>query len=1129
MRRQLADRFSFNTDDARTGGFATVYRGVDLSARPPVEVAVKVLDGAALEVPLLQTFFDREVESLLTLEHENIVELIDAGVDDDGRYFLALEWVDQDLRTWLDQHPELGWEEIVEQIALPLATALAFAHERHVIHRDLKPANVLITGDDPPIPKLADFGISKIKSDLTASSHTTIDFMSRPYSPPEQDSTYSRDVFGFGVLLLGAISHVHMRDYPDIERALAEVDIPADVEDLLRRCVSLTPEQRPRTGVVLFEELNGLMERRRASRKKRTRLHLAFTNTVERTLTESMGLAGLALRKAVTQDLGHSASVRQAQDPEHLGQVDGRQLFLGGDEYSYRAVVQMPAGRPPCLLLVGVQPVRSGAPDLGRNQLLTDFEFTFEQPVSAKAAQANIDALVGSVDAHLAELDLAADERERRRLLDQWRAQLSARQAVEKRKSNPVKYRSYQRRGRRVKFELYDSTASVEVGELRRIELERGGRPPIGEVESADGESIEIRFDEEPRDIPPVGRLVVDNAAASIKIDREKAALLALIHKTADLVEPALRDVIIEPSCQSEPTTVEISSWFRSDLDDDKQDVVRAALGSSGMFAVEGPPGTGKTTFIAELVAQFLERRPSARVLISSQTNVALDNALERVADFVPASAVVRLADRSGSKVADGAKRFLLDAQLESWRERTEQRARSSFDAWCKGHGVSPKDLEYAAQLRQLAQLRDGLSGVAAAIGALDMPPGADEEKRDPDEIEEDRKQLSKRRDLLRRDAREVEQLIAKRAKAEGFDLDKATPVMLRQVARRAFEPLGSDRSRVEVFNAWIQRMGRGEEFIEALLTNARVLGGTCIGIARYRALRSLEFDLCIVDEASKATATETLVPLVRSKRWLLVGDQRQLPPFQEEALADRELIEEFGLDAGELDTTMFDRMLAALPEHSKRSLVVQRRMTEAIGELVSECFYESALQTLGPDPLPELVGVLAQPITWWTTSSIAMRHEVAVGTSLSNPAEVRAIHDILGRLAFALRAGAPLEGLEVLLLAPYSAQVSELRRLVESLGAELSGLQLEVNTIDAVQGREADLVVFSTVRSNPSAKVGFLDSDKRVNVALSRAKRGLIIVGDSVFLSDAKSPLKSVLDFLETHPQYARIEEVSS
>jgi superfamily I DNA and/or RNA helicase len=92
----------------------------------------------------------------------------------------------------------------------------------------------------------------------------------------------------------------------------------------------------------------------------------------------------------------------------------------------------------------------------------------------------------------------------------------------------------------------------------------------------------------------------------------------------------------------------------------------------------------------------------------------------------------------------------------------------------------------------------------------------------------------------------------------------------------------------------------------------------------------------------------------------------------------------------------------------------------------------------------------------------------------------------------------------------------------------QLEGVQVEINTIDAVQGREADLVIFSTVRSNANLKVGFLDSDKRINVALSRAKKGLILIGDSVFLSSAESPFKEVINFISENPLYASLETLS-
>ena len=116
-----------------------------------------------------------------------------------------------------------------------------------------------------------------------------------------------------------------------------------------------------------------------------------------------------------------------------------------------------------------------------------------------------------------------------------------------------------------------------------------------------------------------------------------------------------------------------------------------------------------------------------------------------------------------------------------------------------------------------------------------------------------------------------------------------------------------------------------------------------------------------------------------------------------------------------------------------------------------------------------------------------------------------------------------------MLVLAPYSAQVSALRRQVDGMANQLEGIRCEVNTIDAAQGREADLVLFSVVRSNEDHKVGFVNSDKRANVALSRARLGLVIVGDSAFLGRATSPFQGVLQFIESNPALASMLEIDS
>ena len=275
-------------------------------------------------------------------------------------------------------------------------------------------------------------------------------------------------------------------------------------------------------------------------------------------------------------------------------------------------------------------------------------------------------------------------------------------------------------------------------------------------------------------------------------------------------------------------------------------------------------------------------------------------------------------------------------------------------------------------------------------------------------------------------------------------------------------------------------------------LRQAEVICATCAG-AGSDILEKYSFQACLIDEATQATEPATVIPLTKGcKQVVLIGDQNQLPP----TIISREA------EAAGLGESLFERFIRA--GIRTYMLKVQYRMHPAIALFPSKTFYKGELLSgTPPSQRRAPVGfdwpVPAVPMAFVNVEEGAERSD---GSSQTNPAEIQRVVNIVKKLAGQHEV---LPG-DIGVVTPYSAQARAIKKILRGNAPERTRFDapadptsmkaVEVATVDGFQGREKEVIVFSCTRANMNGNVGFLADTRRVNVMLTRAKRGLIIVG---------------------------------
>lgn len=1120
------------------GRTATVYKAVRISDGRTV--AIKIMATSVQQGDFLEEAFRRETDALTELKHPNIVEMLASGITQDGTRYIILDWMESDLPARKNGAGPFEWHAFWRNVGRPLSLGVAHAHSRDIAHRDLAPRNILI--DDQHQIRVADFGIAKLRR-FMRSEQTLREFVSPPFTPPEIDDgsgLLARDVFALVSLFCWYAAPTELLTYEAVGNFAATADcFSPELRAVFAAALSEEPDDRPATAEDLIERIDRL-DRKSVAATPGLSCQLALAHYQADKISRSFELFDRgSTEQAILDDLNAICGIKQKLAPDGVESADPMSEFvLLGLTRSYHVKVDERAQDR--LIIYGVKALPPGLLEKQRDSAVIpriEFRFHAQSPAADKRAISDIQMLVSDHIQTLAEEDLTEESR----LFDAWSRILQARQDVEASRERPVRYHHFRLDGARITFTASTTLPQDIVQESRQVRLSDGSFMQ-GYIESVDDNRANFRVKSgDPQLLYASGDITVNVYAASEALRRQQKALDDFRQRS--VVRPHMAEVLLDPTLAAPIDGVEPEDYFQSSLDKDKKEAVAAALGSEDIMLLRGPPGTGKTTFIAELILQTVRANPDARILLASQTNVAIDNAIERVIELRPQATrqfeVVRLGTND-ERISNSVENLRLSRRLEAWTKEVTSKVEEFAEERAETLGIERRAVligmlleKLLAHETDLLRLNSAIKEEETALGKL-RKKGGEAEPADPrsdldvaGSVNARRLHIAQMTDERRKTVQLQNQVRAELAQHGEPKLAALNQADLRVAVEQYLDgsrAIAELRPLLELGAEWTARFGRQDHFEAPFLSMADVVAGTCLGVAGPRSAGEMQFDLCIIDEASKATATEILVPLSRAKRWILVGDSKQLPPFQDDALRDSELLERYDLRADEVAESLFSYLERRLPASNVLSLRTQRRMIQPINDLIASCFYPGqGLECARAGPDHRFGPALPHAVTWLDTSMKPNRGQKPgnAGVGCFNRLECQLINTRLNRInkQFARRdRDRKRPRIRIAVITGYADQRALLERTLNPRSPKWSHIEILLNTVDAFQGRQADMVIYSVTRSNPKAELGFLKESPRLNVALSRGRDALLIVGDKEFCRGIhdRNPFRDVINWIE-------------
>ncbi|QUS54600.1 AAA domain-containing protein [Pseudovibrio brasiliensis] len=1078
--------------------YRSTYKGRPVTVRCWPSLGSKV-DDPGLNRRLLQF-----CERCQTMRQHSlpVASVIDFGFSMMGTYVVQ-DYVEggEKLSDWLQTKAELEFEDFIV-VSKSLVSAVNQLHLLDISHGDLKPDNILV------IKAEGSYKICLI--DTIDIDHTAKPLHNMEYAPQHDVSSLERDRFAVYIIVdeifagQGGKARL-VRE--EIQNGIGDdsEDVPVSLEPL-RESLSLATKPDPdpiKSLTISWPDLGGHLEPVQlkndrgyiyvSSRKDQDVLFLYLTS-LEKKITCKISLFDLQLLDVWMKDIAPAEFVRDAQNANNPKNKKSQsvQLSIGIDGSRRNATAEAELLAFFCSLEI-VQDFLQSPKDVGEQAVIE----------------------VDDKEVPLENLWDAVVEAER---------ELHPTVTVAGYPKNEDGICKLQVHEDLSSFEQFDESDKVQI-----LSSSNDGAWYYGILDIKNSREDRITISE-PRamsSLRPGTKLRLVELRAETSWQRRRKGLHAVLQgdtpipSLVDWFSPSRPNPVPAIAPLPQPSVPQIEQYG---LDESKVLAFRHVL-EQPLSVVMGPPGTGKTMLLSALLDYLTRLKEVGRVLLVSQSHVAVNELAtrarhvmskrserdeEHTADDTPS--MVRLGDRK--KVDDE----LLDVHVDALQARYRTSFHRDFDA--RLMVLAPRlglpeeiVLEAADIYRRIGKELYSYVDHREQLRKYENSEGASENLEYTSRLNDKVRRLY---DMLC----DAIQVYIDNPYALLEDEDPLLDLLNNLGDKYHInnpKAISCLRDVIDISHKWLLRLSSDAEGFAGFAARTRSLViGTLVGIGKssYN-LSQNNYDVAIIDEAGRATASELAMAMQSANRVILVGDHKQLPPMNDDALV-RRICHQLSLPEEEVLRTDFER---AFTSTKGVMLDTQYRMAPAIGDLVSHVFYEGNLKT-GRGDAPEWMKQLPSPwnrtVTWLDTSEFQEENTKreapsgmvsAMPDKLEGASNIGEVELICQALKVLVEDASTLEQLHVWaaedkappigIITGYRKQVAAIQERLDT-DAWAAGIRslLRVDTIDSYQGSENRIVILSLVRNNRQNKIGFIKEAPRVNVAISRARERLLFVG---------------------------------